>query len=80
MACYAMERCPPRHMLHRQRDSVFCDDRLARRRVRRDKDGVAHLEMVDGLFLECVELEGVLRDSDGIQQRRDLCEERKLTL
>ena len=47
-------------MLCCQRDGVLGDDGLARGRVRRDEHAVAHLEVVDGLFLEGVELEGVL--------------------
>jgi len=45
----------------RERDGVLGDDRLARRRVRCDKHRLADLHVVDGLLLERVELEWVLR-------------------
>lgn len=44
----------PSHMPHRQRNRILRNDRLSRRRMRRDENGFAVLEVVDGAFLEGV--------------------------
>ena len=50
----------PRHMLFGKCNSILCNYGLAGRCMRRNKDRVAQFKMVDCLFLESVEFEGIL--------------------
>jgi len=47
-------------MLFSQSYGVFSNNGLAGRRVRSDKNGITHFQVIDGLFLECIKLKGVL--------------------
>jgi hypothetical protein len=40
---------------------IFGNDGLTRRCVRRNKNRITHLQVIDGFFLECIEFEGVLQ-------------------
>jgi hypothetical protein len=51
----------PRHMLFSECNSILRNYSLAGRCMRRNKDRVAQFKMVDRLFLESVEFEGILR-------------------
>jgi hypothetical protein len=49
-------------MLFSQSYGVFSNNGLAGRRVCSDKNGVTHFQVIDGLFLKCIKLKGVLND------------------
>lgn len=69
-----------REMLLCERDRVFGNDRFTRRRVRRDKDRVADLHVVDRFFLERVELERILKRATGQQSVGEFPDLRKKLL